>query len=85
MEYRKTKFYYKEWRTWDDKPAGEFYCDDSSLLEFDDTINFAVKTLDEMHETIDYYLDNVEKYKSLRDLNSKAIKSTYENDNYKLD
>ncbi len=77
MLYKGIKYEYEEWKTFDGKQAGAFYCRDKKLLKEYQAVQFGAKTLDEMHEKIDYYLDNVEQEKSRRKLNMKAAKEFY--------
>lgn len=69
MEYRKTKYSYKEW--------GEFRCNDVELLKDVDTTSFGTKTLDEMHERIDQYLDSREFNQDLKEANKVAAIEFY--------
>lgn len=83
--YRNIPFTYREWTTWDDKPASGFTCNDKSLLSYVDTVSFGARDLEEMRENIDYYLDNIEKCKELKKLNTQASAVFYETLNYKGD
>jgi hypothetical protein len=69
MEYRKTKYSYKEW--------GEFRCNDVELLKDVDTTSFGTKTLKEMHERIDQYLDSREFNQDLKEANKAAAIKFY--------
>tara|TARA_R110002096_G_scaffold93347_1_gene210633 strand:- start:68 stop:301 length:234 start_codon:yes stop_codon:yes gene_type:complete len=69
MEYRKTKYSYKEW--------GEFRCNDVELLKDVDTTSFGTKTLKEMHERIDQYLNSREFNQDLKEANKAAAIEFY--------
>jgi len=69
MEYRKTKYSCKEW--------GEFRCNDVELLKDVDTTSFGTKTLNEMHERIDQYLDSREFNQDLKEANKAAAIEFY--------
>lgn len=77
MLYRDVKYEYEEWKTFDGKQASAFYCRDKKLLKEYQTVQFGAKTLDEMHEKIDHYLDNVEQERERRALNMKAAQEFY--------
>jgi len=83
--YRNIPFQFREWTTWNDKKASGYHCDDESLLSHVDTISFGAKTLEEMHENVDYYLDNIERCKELKKLNDIAAAVFYETLDYKGD
>ena len=85
MEYREIKYYYKEWLTWDQQKASAFVCSDENLLRHVSTVSFESSTLDELHGTIDFYLDNVEKCKELKKSNDYATAVFYETLKYKGD
>jgi len=79
MEYRGIKYYYKTWLTWDNQEASCFSCSDKNLLQHVSTVSFESRTIEELHETIDYYLDNVDKCKKLTQLNHNAAEEFYRN------
>ena len=79
MEYREIKYYYKKWLTWDNQEASAFVCSDKDLLRHVSTISFESKTLEELQETIDYYLDNVDECKDARELTNLACEEFYQN------
>lgn len=79
MEYRGIKYHYKTWITWDNQVASCFGCSDKNLLQNVSTTSFETKTLEELHDTIDYYLDNVDKCKKSTQLNHKAAEEFYRN------
>ena len=85
MEYREIKYYYKEWLTWDHQKASAFVCSDKNLLRHVSTVSFESSTLDELHGTIDFYLDNIEKCKELKKSNDYATAVFYETLKYKGD
>ena len=57
-QYRNIPFKYVEWTTWNGKTATGYHCEDKSLLEGLNTISFGTKTIIEMQEMIDHYVDN---------------------------
>lgn len=77
MLYKGVKYEYEEWKTFDGKQASAFYCRDKQLLKEYQTVQFGAKTLDEMHEKIDHYLDNVEQEKAKRKVVEKAAQEFY--------
>ena len=79
MEYRGIKYRYKTWTTWDNQEASCFGCSDKNLLQNVSTTSFETKTLEELHDTIDYYLDNVDKCKKSTQLNHKATEELNKN------
>ena len=58
MNYRKVKFKFVEWTTWDGKYASGYHCEDKKLLEGLNTVSFGTKTINEMQDLIDDYVDN---------------------------
>lgn len=77
MLYRDVKYTYKEWKTYNGKQASAYYCSDPILLKEYGTIEFGAKTLDEMHEKIDYYLDNAEYQEAISEGLRKAAQEFY--------
>jgi hypothetical protein len=77
MLYKGVKYEYEEWKTYDGKQASAFYCRDKDLLKEYTTVQFGAKTLDEMHEKIDYHLDNIEQEKAKREVVEKAAQEFY--------
>ena len=77
MLYKGVQYEYEEWKTYDGKKAGAFYCRDKKLLKEYTIVQFGANSLDEMHEKIDYYLDNVKEQKAMRELNMKAAQEFY--------
>ena len=57
-QYRNIPFKYVEWTTWNGKTATGYHCEDKALLEGVNTISFGTKTIIEMQEMIDHYVDN---------------------------
>ena len=57
-QYRNIPFKYVEWTTWNGKTSTGYHCEDKSLLEGVNTISFGTKTIIEMQEMIDHYVDN---------------------------
>ena len=85
MEYRNSKFRYIEWKSYNGKDCDGYTCDDKSLLSNANTVSFSTKTVGEMYEKIDYYLDNIEKCIKLQELERKAGEVFYETLTYKGD
>jgi len=56
-QYRKIKYKYVTWTTWDGKFCSGYTCDDKKLLEGLNTISFGAKTIIEMQDLIDDYID----------------------------
>ena len=83
--YRNIPFQYREWKTWNDKPASGYTCDDKSLLKHVNVVSFSAMTLPEMKKRIDYYLDNVEECVATRELNNLAAAEFYKTLYYKGD
>ena len=57
-EYRNIKYKYVTWTTWDGKLCTGYHCEDKKLLEGLNTVSFGAKTINEMQEMIDHYVDN---------------------------
>ena len=57
-QYRNIPFKYVEWTTWNGKTCTGYHCEDKSLLEGVNTTSFGAKTIIEMQEMIDHYVDN---------------------------
>ena len=62
MNYRKIKYKYVTWTTWDGKFCSGYTCDDKKLLEGLNTISFGAKTIIEMQDLIDDYIDRRSDY-----------------------
>ena len=58
MNYRNVKFEFVEWETWNGKYASGYHCEDKKLLEGLNTVSFGAKTIIEMQDLIDEYVDN---------------------------
>ncbi len=56
-EYRKIKYKYVTWTTWDGKFCTGYHCEDKKLLEGLNTTSFGTKTIVEMQDKIDDYVD----------------------------
>ena len=56
-EYRKIKYEFKEWKTWDGKYASGYTCSDPKLLKGLNTVSFGAQTIVEMQDKIDDYVD----------------------------
>lgn len=77
LTYRNIPYEYQEWTTYDGKLATGFNCNDETLLQHVNTINFGTITEERMHERIDDYLDNVERYKRLQELHDAGCAAYY--------
>jgi hypothetical protein len=77
MIYRGVKYEFTEWTTHSGEKASAFYCSDKTLLKEYNTVQFGAKTLDLMHEKIDYYIRNSSKQKGIRELTTKAAQEFY--------
>jgi len=58
MNYRNVKFEFVEWKTWNGINASGYHCEDKKLLEGLNTVSFGAKTIIEMQDLIDEYVDN---------------------------
>ena len=56
-EYRNIKYKYVTWTTWDGKLCTGYHCEDKKLLEGLNTVSFGAKTIIEMQDLIDDYVD----------------------------
>ena len=56
-EYRNIKYKYVTWTTWDGKICTGYHCEDKKLLEGLNTVSFGTKTIIEMQDLIDDYVD----------------------------
>jgi len=56
-EYRKIKYKYVTWTTWDGKFCTGYHCEDKKLLKDLNTTSFGAKTIIEMQDLIDDYID----------------------------
>ena len=77
MIYKGVKYELNEWETYSGQKASAFYCSDKILLEEYQVVRFGAKTLDLMHEKIDYYLENSSKQKGVRELTMRAAQEFY--------
>ena len=77
MIYKGVKYEFTEWTTYSGEKASAFYCSDKNLLEEYQVVRFGAKTLDLMHEKIDYYIDNSSKQKGIRELTMRAAQEFY--------
>ena len=57
-KYRNVPFTYYEWTTFDGRLATGYHCDDKKLLQGLNTTSFGSKTISEMQDKIDDYVDN---------------------------
>ena len=77
MIYKGVKYEFTEWTTYSGEKASAFYCSDKNLLEEYQVVRFGAKTLDLMHEKIDYYIDNSSNQKGIRELTMRATQEFY--------
>ncbi len=56
-QYRNIKYKYVTWTTWDGKICTGYTCNDKKLLEGLNTVSFGAKTIVEMQDKIDDYVD----------------------------
>ena len=77
MIYRGVKYEYDEWKTYDGRKASAFYCRDKQLLKEYEVVQFGAKTLDQLHEKIDYYIENSSNQKDIRELTMQAAQEFY--------
>ena len=56
-QYRNIKYKYVTWTTWDGKLCTGYHCEDKKLLEGLNTVSFGAKTINEMQDLIDDYVD----------------------------
>ena len=61
-QYRNIPFKYVEWTTWNGKTATGYHCEDKYLLEDLNTVSFGAKTINEMQNLIDEYIDNKQEH-----------------------
>ena len=84
--YRDTEYTYKEWSTWDNKPASGFTCQDETLLDGIDLASFSTMTEEQMWERIDDHIDNKEHHLELQRLHNAGCQAYYDSktrwDNY---
>jgi|SaaInlStandDraft_1057018.scaffolds.fasta_scaffold279788_1 hypothetical protein len=83
--YKGITYEYREWRTYDNTLASGYQCSDDRLLSGLSTTSFGTRNEDEMKVKISFYLDNRQALLDAEELTKKAIASTYEIDEYKLD
>jgi len=77
LEYRNTKFIYHEWKAYNGNNVSGYKCNDKNLLKNVNTVSFGTRTLSEMHNKIDEYLDNTEFHKKQRQLTEAGITEYY--------
>jgi len=85
MKYRNTEYQSITWQTWNDETIDSYQCDSKELLVNTDTTSFSVDSIGEMHDRIDFYLDNKPMLMKSRELEVKAGEFFYETLNYKGD
>jgi hypothetical protein len=57
-KYRNIEFTYNEWTTFDGRLATGYHCEDNKILDGLNTISFGGRTITEMQDKIDDYIDN---------------------------
>ncbi len=77
LEYRNTKFIYHEWKAYNGNNVSGYKCNNKNLLKNVNTVSFGTRTLSEMHNKIDEYLDNTEFHKKQRQLTEAGIEAYY--------
>ena len=77
MIYKGVKYEFTEWTTYSGEKASALYSSNKNLLEEYQVVRFGAKTLDLMHEKIDYYIDNSSNQKSIRELTMRATQEFY--------
>jgi hypothetical protein len=85
MNYRNIEYQSITWQTWNDETIDSYQCDDKVLLENTDTTSFSVDDREQMHNRIDFYLDNKPMLMKSRELEVKAGEFFYETLKYKGD
>ena len=85
MNYRNIEYQSITWQTWNDETIDSYQCDSKELLGNTDTTSFSVDSIGEMHDRIDFYLDNKPMLMKSRELEVKAGEFFYETLNYKGD
>lgn len=76
--YRDTEYVYKEWTTWDNKPASGFTCEDTTLLEGINLASFSTMTEARMWERIDDHIDNKAHHLELQRLHDAGCQAYYD-------
>ena len=76
--YRDTEYVYKEWTTWDNKPASGFTCEDTTLLEGINLASFSTMTEAQMWERIDDHIDNKAHHLELQRLHDAGCQAYYD-------
>lgn len=79
--YRDIEYTYKEWTTWDNKPASGFSCSDETLLDGIDLVSFSTMTEDQMWKRIDDHIDNKEHHLELQRLHNAGCQAYYDSKN----
>ena len=72
-QYRNIPFKYVEWTTWNGKTATGYHCEDKSLLEGLNTVSFGTKTIVEMQDLIDDYIDRRNDHLESQALENRAM------------
>ena len=76
--YRNVPFTYHEWTTFDGRLATGYHCEDVKLLDGLNTVSFGSKTITEMQDKIDDYIDNKDKHLEWQAQYDKAEAEYYE-------
>jgi hypothetical protein len=72
-EYRNIKYKYVTWTTWNDKICTGYHCEDKKLLEGLNTVSFGTKTIIEMQDLIDDYVDRRSDHLESQALENRAM------------
>ena len=73
MNYRKIKYKYVTWTTWNGKTCTGYHCADKKLLEGLNTVSFGTKTIVEMQDLIDDYIDRRNDHLESQALENRAM------------
>ena len=73
MKYRNINYKYVEWTTWNGKTCTGYHCEDKALLKDLNIISFGAKTIIEMQDFIDEYVDNRQEHLESQALEDKAM------------
>jgi len=85
MEYRDIKYEYEEWITYNGSKANCYSCSDKNLLEGLGLKYISSNNLEDMHESIDFYINNRPTLLKTAEREKNAIHGFYATLNYKGD
>ena len=72
-EYRNIKYKYVTWTTWNGKLCTGYHCEDKKLLKGLNTVSFGAKTITEMQDKIDHYVDRRSDHLESQALENRAM------------